>query len=96
MNKKQIIELLEKEYLKEYQEFDAKNEAAIQERKKATKTADPVDAAFYANYAKQYQAEAQTHASITCKLAEILAEINGTSQDTEAQRLHNNFDLWRD
>ena len=94
MNKKQIIELLEEEYCKELQKMDIMNVGAIQERKNAANTADPVDAAYYEELAKRNQAEAQAHASVCCKLIDILATINGLTIEHQTTEMHKKYDLY--
>lgn len=96
MNLKELFELLEKEFVKEHRQMDLMNSEAIQERKKATSSIYVTDAAYYEEKAKRTQAQAQSHASICCKLAEILATANGTTQDQQTKLLYDKYNLWRD
>ena len=92
---KNIIELLENEYLKEYQLFDELIDNANKERGLARLDETATGQQNHNWNAERYMNEAKTHAAIICKLAEIFAEINGTSFDKESERLHNKFNLWR-
>lgn len=42
-----------------------------------------------------YQRKSIAEATICCEIASILAEINGTNEDTEHERLYNKFNLYK-
>lgn len=96
MNKQQIIELLEKEFEKAVKEFDKAQEAKreyIKRAKDAEQANEYFNQQYYATLAQRQDLEATAQATISTKLAEILAKIDQMGFDEKNEQLFNKYNL---
>lgn len=96
MKKNEIIKLLEKEFVKSVNEFDKTFENKSYYNKKAQE-AERLghfgDMAYYRTLAERMETERTAQATISTKLAEVLAKIDGVSFDEKNEKLFKKYNL---
>lgn len=95
MNKKNILEILEQRYKKNHEEMDKENDKAEQAKKEKREAETYQNMIFAEHQYNEARRKAGAFAAVACELVEIMAEINGTSFDSENERLYNKFNLWK-
>ena len=96
MKKNEIIELLEREFVKSVNEFDKTFENKSYYNKKAQeaeKLGHFGDMAYYRTLAERMETERTAQATISTKLAEVLAKIDGVSFDEKNEELFKKYNL---
>ena len=96
MNKKQIIELLEKEFEMATREFDKALEAKKEYFKKAKDgemAGEFANSQYYLVLSQRMENEATMQATISTKLAEMLAKIENVGFDEKNEQLMKKYNL---